>query len=265
MLEISILYYTYAEHASPSLQKKAAALLDESETRRFQAFKAVKAAEQFLLGRLLAKTALAEHLECKANEINISLTENGKPKLSAHPELGFSIAHCENAIVVAVANTNIGVDIEKVERFKKPGMINNDFFSDSIVDNIARLSDAASKPAGVETAFQSRGKLPKQLATQYWTAIEAVVKLEDSSIFSERGNFNLLLNENGEYTSGRQISLVTWQLNEQVLGSIAVRNPNSQAICVKYKRFGEESLEPFVPESTTKEQIISCYCQKACA
>lgn len=251
MLEISILYYTYAERASPVLQKKAAVLLDERETLRFQSFKAVKAAEQFLLGRLLAKTAIAEHLKCKAEEISIDLSANGKPLLQGHPELGLSITHCENAVVVAVANTNIGIDVEKIERFKKNEMISTDFFSKEILESI--------------THFSSKLKQPKQLAAQYWTAIEAVVKLEDTSIFSERKNFNLLLDESQNYTRGRQTSLASWKLNEQVLGSIAVKNPNMQTICVKYKRFGNETTEPFLPVSITAEQIVSSYSHKACA
>lgn len=226
--DISIAYYLYGQRADSRLQEQAFKLLDDSEKARFNKFKAVRAAEQFLIGRLLAKTSLAERLQIPIQECRFELSDNGKPYLQGTAEIGFSIAHTEGAVAVAVANTDIGIDLEQVDRFKKKNIVNENFFSRTIVQNIHQLtSDDKSTPLFTEN----------KLAATYWTAIEAIVKLEDTSIFSERKKFNLLMNEEGNYRRGRDISLLSWNVNSALVGSIAIKNSENKNICLDYKDF----------------------------
>lgn len=43
----------------------------------------------------------------------------GKPSLAEHPELHFNLSHCKHAVVCAVANHPVGVDVEALGRYSE--------------------------------------------------------------------------------------------------------------------------------------------------
>lgn len=68
--------------------------------------------------------ALAYLLLCRALEEEYGITdrpyfiigEHGKPALAEHPRIHFNLSHCHTAILCAVADSPIGVDIESTGR-----------------------------------------------------------------------------------------------------------------------------------------------------
>ena len=62
-----------------------------------------------LLYEILEKEYCLSH-----NEIKVGVTSGGKPYLSSHPHIHFSLSHSEQCAVCAVSDHLIGIDVEKV-------------------------------------------------------------------------------------------------------------------------------------------------------
>lgn len=80
----------------------------------------------------------------------------GKPRLSNYPEVHFNMSHCRNAVAVAVADREVGVDVESVRTYKEP--LAERVFGQREMD-ILRLADDKDR-----------------VFSRLWTRKEAVVK-----------------------------------------------------------------------------------------
>lgn len=47
----------------------------------------------------------------------LAYTENGKPELRQHPDIFFSLSHCEKGVACIIADSSVGVDIETIKPF----------------------------------------------------------------------------------------------------------------------------------------------------
>lgn len=83
--------------------------------------------------------------------------ENGKPYLVGYPNIHFNLSHCKNAVVCAVSNSPIGVDIER-KRHANDDLIRYTM-NDEEIEQIDKSKDK-------DYAF-----------TKLWTKKEAFVKL----------------------------------------------------------------------------------------
>ena len=93
-------------------------LLDAAELARYQRFRSPRRQLEFLLGRTLLKTLLADLLPAEPNAISLALTPNGQPYLSAGgraPRFHFSLAHASGRYLVGVSAHPIGVDVERIQ------------------------------------------------------------------------------------------------------------------------------------------------------
>ncbi|PID82620.1 MAG: 4-phosphopantetheinyl transferase [Clostridiales bacterium] len=97
--------------------QKLIELLDTVEVIRFNRFKNKNSAIQFLLGRVLLRYMLNKHYKLVNRDININYTKYGKPFLN-DVSIHFNIAHSAQWVVCVVADTSVGVDIEKISRFR---------------------------------------------------------------------------------------------------------------------------------------------------
>lgn len=82
---------------------------------------------------------------------------HGKPSLLEHPHLHFNLSHCRSAVLCAVSQHAIGVDVERCRPFKE-----------ALVRHT--MNDE-------ELAQIMQGQDPSMEFTKLWTAKEAVVKL----------------------------------------------------------------------------------------
>ena len=88
--------------------------------------------------------------------------EHGKPSIVGHPEICFNISHCREAVLCALSDKLIGVDIESIREYK-----------DTLVHytmNDSEIEEILHSPNPAETFIR------------FWTMKEAVLKLSGEGI-----------------------------------------------------------------------------------
>ena len=92
-----------------------AALQLVSKQRREQAlrFKFERGQRTCILAYLLLKKALHEEFGITANPV-FEYGEHGKPIFVGHPEIHFNLSHCREAVVCAVSDRPVGIDVESI-------------------------------------------------------------------------------------------------------------------------------------------------------
>lgn len=65
-------------------------------------------------GRLIVKTVAADIFNTNAEKLEFSYLSGGKPFLKLYPDFHFNISHSENLVTVAVSDTPVGIDCEKI-------------------------------------------------------------------------------------------------------------------------------------------------------
>ena len=128
-------YQRLYEQLPPSRKEKAA--VRDGNNRK------VAISEYFLLNELLNLT----------DNVDFSYNENGKPLLSGY---NFSISHCDDVICIAIGETQIGVDIEKIRKY-------NENFAKFILND-------------EELAFIEKQPNKDELITKFWTQKDATIK-----------------------------------------------------------------------------------------
>ncbi|WP_242833507.1 4'-phosphopantetheinyl transferase family protein [Desulfosporosinus youngiae] len=68
---------------------------------------------------LFARNVLGKWLEVDGSSLSISINEFGKPYLRDYPNIHYNISHKKGAIVCAVSDEPVGVDIERITNFNK--------------------------------------------------------------------------------------------------------------------------------------------------
>ena len=164
-----------------------------SEQRRQQALRYQHTFGQFCCLKsylMLLELLAAVYPELDKAKPEFGYTEKGKPFLLDRPDIHFSISHTKNAILVAIADAPIGVDIEA---FRSPSAAliartMNATEQAAIAATAASAASAASaatlEPPG--TAYspgtpQASGT-PEALFSAIWTRKEAVLKLRGTGI-----------------------------------------------------------------------------------
>lgn len=91
-----------------------------------------------------------------------SFNEHGKPFLSQYPDIHFNISHCKNAVVAALSDEEVGVDVEAIGRYK---------------EQLAAYCMNADECRMMESSDN-----PDLEFTRLWTMKEAVAKLVGTGI-----------------------------------------------------------------------------------
>lgn len=104
-----------------------------------------------------AKIAISKYLKIKKNDIQIKRDIYGKPYICNVPNVNLSVAHAKNAIVCAVTNKNIGIDLESIRSVK--------------IDLVNRYYSKKEK----EYVFSNSSDIEKRF-TEIWTKKEAYLK-----------------------------------------------------------------------------------------
>ena len=137
-----------------------------SEQRRQQALRYSHTFGRFCCLKsylMLLELLSAVYPELDTSKPEFGYTAQGKPFLLARPDIHFSISHTKNAILVAISDAPIGVDIEA---FRSPSAA-----------LIARTMNATEQAA----ILQPSGT-PEALFSAIWTRKEAVLKLRGTGI-----------------------------------------------------------------------------------
>ena len=102
------------------------------------------------------------HEEFGLDKFGMETGEHGKPFLAAHPEIHFSISHCQKAIAVVVSDNPVGIDVESFRTFNE-GLLDKSM-------NAAEKADILSS------------EVPEEKFVSYWTCKEAVFKMQGTGI-----------------------------------------------------------------------------------
>jgi 4'-phosphopantetheinyl transferase len=69
------------------------------------------------LGEILSRFALLISSGIKPEDAHISYGKNGKPYLTNHPKIHFNVSHSGSFIVCAVADVELGIDVERIRDY----------------------------------------------------------------------------------------------------------------------------------------------------
>lgn len=191
----------------------AASLLDKHELTRLSNYQHKSQKHRFLLARKLVKTEVSRRLHCRPKDVRLAYSENGKPHVRAHPELAISITHCDAWVAVAIADENIGIDVESIRRNGEPW------------NNAARLLNP-----DIENLLVKAGELGTVRPTLFgalWCCMESQVKVKDASVFSERRlmlPFNVAKGDSFkiECTNNQPYSSAVYSIGDAIL-AVAVK------------------------------------------
>ena len=97
-----------------------AALAELSDQRREQAlkFKHEQGQRLCVLAYQLLKQGLREVYGIGENPL-FDYNEHGKPMIIGHPEIFFNLSHCKQAVLCAISDEPVGVDVESVRSFNE--------------------------------------------------------------------------------------------------------------------------------------------------
>lgn len=148
----------------PELHRECFSVLGEEEKSYFDSIKSKARRKQFLAGRMLVRRMLS-----KANvgsAWKLTAKSGIKPVVLGMPNIHFSISHCNNWIVCALSDTDVGIDIECV----KPGRA---------TQSLAKL---VCNPQEIEYMSGFTSQLFDIYFTELWTIKEACVKRRGSGL-----------------------------------------------------------------------------------
>lgn len=75
-----------------------------------------------LLSKIMARTLLAEHIKCNPLLLQISKGKYGKPYLPQNPHFHYNVSHAGSILCLAIADSEIGVDIEEEKNIEEAVM-----------------------------------------------------------------------------------------------------------------------------------------------
>ena len=138
---------------------RLAGLLDETERRRWAAYRRPEDRERFLAGCALAKAVLARYTGQRPAEVRFDRTcgqcgePHGKPVIEGGG-VEHSVAHSGDLVAVAVAGAPVGVDVEQLDGRPRP------LGGDGDPEALARLVLSAAEQATLAAVPRPAGPAP---------------------------------------------------------------------------------------------------------
>lgn len=136
--------------------------------------------QRSLLGECLARYRLSVVTGIPPSELDLTRSEKGKPELADAGPVHFNISHSGDWVVVAVAEKEVGIDVEKIR--DPQYRIAERFFSKPELTELNRL-DGEQK-----TAY----------FFDLWTLKESYLKLLGKGLTQSLGSFTVV-NDNGTF------------------------------------------------------------------
>jgi 4'-phosphopantetheinyl transferase len=102
--------------------------LTPEEIQRRDAMRAPLARVHFSYGRLILRCVLGEMLQCPPQEVKLTVSADGKPSLADTSfSLKFNVSHTPGRIALAVAQCDVGLDVEASRPRDYPSMVRRYF------------------------------------------------------------------------------------------------------------------------------------------
>jgi 4'-phosphopantetheinyl transferase len=181
--------------------------LNPTELKRAKRFHKEIDKNRFIISRSILKCILAAYTKLEVKKIELDYHVNKKPYLASHPSVCFNISHSENYAVIAISNTEVGIDIEYIDDDFDFTNLLSDIFSEK---EIWSILNATNKSQAFYTS---------------WTRKEAFVKGVGKGIDDDFKNIPCL---DGSHSLDATIlkNALNWQVNsfelaDHYLGAVA--------------------------------------------
>jgi 4'-phosphopantetheinyl transferase len=157
-------FYVFVEDVPRDLaRERLLPLLDAGEAERHARFLFDEHRHLFLVAHALCRSVLAAYTGLAPEALRFAARAHGKPELLPAPDaapLRFNLSHTAGLAAVAVAQAEIGVDVERLDRRVELEAVARRVFS----------------PAEVDHLMASAGVARRQRFFERWTLKEAYVK-----------------------------------------------------------------------------------------
>ena len=173
MAWLELYHYSIEHHHYPKDRDYLLSLLDQYEQERFERYKFDHSKWTFATARWLLKQNLSSHLKQSPADIKLSYNANGKPFVE-QSSVYFSLSHTEKSVVLAISDTEVGVDVELMDRRGAPWNRPEAFLNSHLAPVLNAIHDEEQK---------------KRCFCRYWTAMEARVKVKGASLFTIKEAF----------------------------------------------------------------------------
>jgi 4'-phosphopantetheinyl transferase len=214
LIQVFVLHLEEAQYL-PDFQDTLLHYLPEAGRLRVRDRLNLTSKLQTVAGELLARYSVGQYLGKTNQEINLVFGEKGKPHIGNLPDVHFNISHSGHYVVCAVAETEIGIDVERIRNVNLS--IAERFFSPSEIDDLMACEE---------------NKRMHYFIT-LWTIKESYLKaigrgltqhLNSFTIIKSRDSYLLTGNEEAE-----QYGIETQQLNHEYMMAVCAPLPYSPA------------------------------------
>lgn len=168
-------------------------LLSLEEKNRAAAFQFDVHRGRFISCRAMVRRVLAERVGCSPERLEFGYGAYGKPYLREFSEVHFSISHSENRAALALAEFEVGIDIE-VER----KLEDLDLLAEQCLNGEEKKVVAGCRPIEASRLF-----------LKFWTRKEAVLKALGIGLSYQLDKINAS-KANVQIESGGILRQVTW-------------------------------------------------------
>ena len=129
--------------------------------------------QRSLLGEVLARELLSSRTSLHPKEISIRRLKKGKPVLPGSSDLHFNVSHSAEWVAVAVAEQEVGIDVEKI---REPQY---------------RIAERFFSPEELAALNACRGPEKRSYFFDLWTLKESYLKLLGRGLTKSLGSFTL--------------------------------------------------------------------------
>lgn len=88
--------------------------LDEVKRLQYSSASNPERKKSILLSQGFAKETISKQYDIPKEKLIFSVTSSGKPYCKSHPEIHFSLSHSDSFIALAISESPVGIDIEKL-------------------------------------------------------------------------------------------------------------------------------------------------------
>jgi phosphopantetheinyl transferase len=155
------IWCAWVEEYTGAVPELSAAVLSAGERARTAQYRNMDAAARYVITRSLVRSVLAGRLNVAPTDVDVRVTDLGKPVLSEH--LHFNVSHSGDLITLAVSEDRaVGIDIERRREVQRATAL------------IARwLTDAEQREVG---ELHAGGASESDAFLRVWSAKEARLK-----------------------------------------------------------------------------------------
>jgi 4'-phosphopantetheinyl transferase len=214
LIQVFVLHLEEAQY-SPDFQDTLLQYLPEAGKLRIRNRQNLTSKLQTVAGELLARYSVGHYLGKTDQEINLVFGEKGKPHIGNLPHVHFNISHSGHYVICAVAETEIGIDVERIRKVDL--RIAERFFSPSEIDDLMACDEKKRMPYFITL----------------WTIKESYLKAIGRGLTQHLNSFTIVKNSDSYLLTGNEeaerYGIETQQLDHEYIMAVCAPLPYSPA------------------------------------